>query len=49
MNLKELIKYCIENFSSDEAATRINQYIEDSLRLKEQEIELKELFKQQNP
>lgn len=48
MDLKELIKYCIENFSSEEAADRIHQYIKDSLKLKEQEILLKGLLKQ-NP
>lgn len=48
MDLRQIIKYCIENFTPEEASARIHQYIEDSLKLKEQEIQLKELLKQ-NP
>lgn len=43
--LQELIKYCIENFSSEEASSRIFRFIEDAIELKEKEIELKQLLK----
>lgn len=46
MDLRKCIKYCIETFTIEEATARIHQYIEDSLKLKEQEIKLKELLKQ---
>lgn len=60
MDLKECIRYCIENFSKEEATERIYKYINDSLELKEKEIEFNnfkligysngELFvKKQNP
>jgi len=39
MDLKECIRYCIENFSKEEATERIYKYINDSLELKEKEIE----------
>lgn len=41
IDLKECIKFCIENFTAEEATERIHDYINESLYLKEQEIELK--------
>lgn len=45
INAKEAIRHCIENFSTDEATERIYKYVQDSLELKEKEIELKKLLK----
>lgn len=41
IDLKECIKFCIENFTTEEATERIHDYINESLYLKESEIELK--------
>ena len=43
--LQELIKYCIDNFSIEEASSRITRFILDSIELKEKELELKILLK----
>lgn len=40
-DLKECIKFCIENFTAEEATERIHDYINEALYLKESEIELK--------
>jgi hypothetical protein len=45
MDVKELIKLCIEMYSPEEAAERIYKYIQESLILKEEEIKLKEFLK----
>lgn len=40
IKVEDCIKYAIDNFSSEEATRRIIQFINDSLKLKEQEINL---------
>lgn len=45
MDLRDAIEYCISNFTIEEATTRIHQYIQDAIKLKEKEIELKNLLK----
>lgn len=49
MDLKKCIEYCIDNFSKEEATERIYQYIQDSLILKEKEIEIKTILNKQTP
>lgn len=44
-DLQELIKYCIDSFSPEEASSRITRFIIDAIELKEKEIELKMLLK----
>lgn len=46
--LKTAISYCIENLTKEEAVNRILKYIEDSLELKEKEIELKKHLSQKD-
>lgn len=41
---KEAIKLCISIFDADEASERISRYIEDTAKLKIQEIQLNEAF-----
>jgi len=45
IDLKECIRFCIENFDSEEATERLFDFINDSLKLKEQEIELRNKIK----
>lgn len=41
IDLKECIRYCIENFSTDEATERLFNFVNESIELKEREIELR--------
>lgn len=41
IDVKECIKFCIENFTAEEATERLYKFVNDSLELKEKEIELK--------
>lgn len=41
IDVKECIKFCIENFTPEEATERLYKFMNESLELKEKEIELK--------
>lgn len=41
IDLKECIIFCIENFDSEEATERLFNFINESIELKEREIELR--------
>lgn len=41
IDLRECIRYCIENFDSEEATERLFNFINESIELKEKEIELR--------
>lgn len=45
IDLKECIRFCIENFTTEEATERLNKFVNDSLELKEKEIELRNSIK----
>lgn len=45
IDLKECIRFCIENFDSEEATERLFNFFNDSLKIKEQEIELRNSIK----
>ena len=45
IDLKECIKFCIENFTVEEATERLYKFVNDSLELKEKEIELRNSIK----
>lgn len=40
IDLKDCIRYCIENFTVEEATERLYKFMNESLELKEKEIEL---------
>lgn len=40
IDLKECIRFCIENFDSEEATKRLFNFINESIELKQKEIEL---------
>ena len=46
MELKENIKFCIENFDPETAAKRIESYIIGALEIKEQQIRLEYSFRE---
>jgi hypothetical protein len=48
-NLKSDIKFCIENFDAETAASRIDSYIFDALEIKEKEIRLEYSLKRKVP
>lgn len=45
IDLKECIKFCIENFTAEEATERLYKFVNESLELKEKEIELRNSIK----
>lgn len=45
IDIKECIKFCIENFTPEEATERLYKFVNDSLELKEKEIELRNSIK----
>lgn len=45
IDVKECIKFCIENFTAEEATERLYKFFNESLDLKEKEIELRNSIK----
>lgn len=44
-DLKSNLVFCIDNFSTEDAAERIFNFINDALKLKEEEIKLRNSIK----